>query len=207
MLQWEKYTRPPFSNKKAEQLIILLHGMGANGQDLIDLADQWRGFLPNAAFCAPNAPIKNAMIPWGYEWFSIPPHYFPISENILADIKKTMGQALPSLKNFIVQESEYWGVKPCNVALVGFSQGAMMALQLGIYTSLAKAIVSFSGVFLPSEKIILSDLRPEIFLSHGRQDAVIPFYVLEQSIQAIHHLGLKTSSILRPYLGLLSFFK
>lgn len=154
-------TLPPLHGA-ATHLIVLVHGYGADGQDLIGLAPQWQGLLPTAAFAAPNAPTRVPGAP-GYQWF-------PISRIDPHEMQKGVEAAGPVLDAYLDAELTRTGVAPENLVLVGFSQGTMLSLHVGLRRK-AAAIVGFSGLLagVPAQ-----GLFPPIFLSHGDHDQVIP---------------------------------
>jgi len=149
----------------ATQLVVLLHGYGADGNDLIGLAEHWRGLLPTVAFAAPNAPTR---VPGsqGYQWF-------PISRIDPHEMKKGVEVAAPALDEYLDGELARLNLPPERLALVGFSQGTMLSLHLGLRRAVKPAaIVGFSGL-LPGPPLELAEFPP-ILLTHGDQDQVIP---------------------------------
>ncbi|MEQ1755989.1 MAG: dienelactone hydrolase family protein [Micropepsaceae bacterium] len=166
--------RLPAATGKADRLVIFCHGYGADGNDLIGLGSHWKRLLPTAAFASPNAPERCAMSPMGYQWFGITRMQ---PEEMLRGVE----HAAPLLEAFIDSELARLQVDASRLALVGFSQGTMMALHVGLRRKVSPAaIVGFSGVLAGSER--LSDeivSRPPVLLIHGDADEVIP-------VQAIH---------------------
>ena len=149
----------------ATHLVVLVHGYGADGNDLIGLAEHWRGLLPTVAFAAPNAPTR---VPGsqGYQWF-------PISRIDPHEMKKGVEVAAPVLDEYLDAELARLNLPPERLALVGFSQGTMLSLHLGLRrAALPAAIVGFSGL-LPGPPPELAEFPP-ILLTHGDQDQVIP---------------------------------
>ena len=149
----------------ATHLVVLVHGYGADGNDLIGLAQHWRGLLPTVAFAAPNAPTR---VPGsqGYQWF-------PISRLDPHEMKKGVEAAAPVLEEYLDGELARLNLPPERLALVGFSQGTMLSLHLGLRRAVKPAaIVGFSGL-LPGPPPELAEFPP-ILLTHGDQDQVIP---------------------------------
>jgi len=144
---------------------VLVHGYGADGQDLIGLAQHWQSLLPAVAFAAPNAPTR---VPGGagYQWF-------PISRIDPHEMRKGVEAATPMLEDYLDAELARLGLPPERLALVGFSQGTMLSLHLGLRRKIKPAaIVGFSGLLAgtpPADGAI-----PPIFLTHGDSDTVIP---------------------------------
>ena len=169
---------------KADRLIVLCHGYGANGQDLISLAPHWQRLMPTAAFSAPNAPEPCPMAPGGYQWF-------PISRLDPSEMHKGVTRAAPVLEAFLDGELARYGLDALRLALVGFSQGTMLALQVGLRRKIAPAgIVGYSGALAGAE--LLKDeirVRPPVLLVHGDADEMIPVQALHLAAQALAVAG------------------
>ena len=164
----------------AKRLVVFLHGYGADGSDLIELGRQWRKLLPDAAFVSPHAPERCVGAPTGRQWFSL---------NVLApndargEDERWRGvvAARPALDAFLDAELQRLGLDDSRLALVGFSQGSMMALHVGLRRRRAPAaIVAYSGMLVGPDKLGEAKARnprgepPPILLVHGDQDPVIP---------------------------------
>ena len=165
---------------RAKQLVVFLHGYGADGKDLIEIGRQWRNWLPDAAFVAPNAPERCAMSPIGRQWFGLsnrrPDDPRGADERWTGAVK-----ARPALDAFLDAELARLGLDESRLALVGFSQGTMMALHVGLRRRRAPAaIVAYSGMLVGPDKLGEAKARnprgepPPILLVHGDQDPVIP---------------------------------
>ncbi len=164
---------------KADRLIVLCHGYGADGNDLIGLAPHWQPILPAAAFVAPNGPERCDMSPMGYQWF-------PISRMDPEELGKGIESAAPLLEEFIDEELERHGLAPNQLALVGFSQGTMLSLHVGLRRKIAPAaIVGFSGTLALPERLSEITVRPPILLIHGDRDDMIPPSMLFSSASAL----------------------
>lgn len=154
-----------------QSLVILLHGLGSNGQDLISLAPYFAQKLPNTAFISPDAPFACDMVPAGYpnsyQWFSLQDRD---PDKILSGIQT----AAPILDAYITEQIEKYGVVPEKCALVGFSQGTMMSLYAAPrYKSALAGVLGYSGaLFLGDETDI--QYKPPIHLIHGEADDVVP---------------------------------
>ena len=118
------YTHGPASGGAPKQIVVLLHGLGADGRDLLGLAPEFKDALPDAIFVSPDAPNACDMAPMGYQWFSLR-EWTP--EAILRGVQ----QAAPVLDAFIDSLLEKYKLPPEKLALVGFSQGTMMSLYVG----------------------------------------------------------------------------
>ena len=171
--------RLPAASGKAERLIVMCHGYGADGNDLIGLAPHWRSILPAAAFAAPNGPQRCDMSPMGYQWF-------PISRMDPAELAKGIESAAPLLDEFIDEELDRHGLEPAQLALVGFSQGTMLSLHVGLRRAVAPAaIVGFSGTLALPDKMAEISARPPVLLIHGDQDDMIPASTIFGSASAL----------------------
>ena len=169
---------------KARQLVVFLHGYGADGADLIEIGRQWRAFLPDADFVAPNAPERCAMSPMGRQWF-------PLTMRDPDERWRGVVAARPTLDAFIDAELAKRGIDDRHLALVGFSQGTMMALHAGLRRPTApRALLGYSGMLVegPGQA---GDARrpypkpPSILLAHGEEDEVIPVEALMMSANAL----------------------
>jgi phospholipase/carboxylesterase len=183
----------PASGGKPRQLVILLHGLGADGNDLIGLAPYWAPLLPDAEFLAPNAPFPCDMAPYGYQWFSFQNHD-------LAAIEAGVRAAAPHLDAFIDDALAARGLSERELALVGFSQGTMMSLHVGLRrASPVAAIVGYSGALIgdvtaPGE--VRS--RPPVLLIHGEADDVVPFAAMALAEQGLNAAGVPVTTLGRP---------
>jgi phospholipase/carboxylesterase len=181
---------------KARQLVVLLHGYGADGNDLISLAEHWQALLPEAAFIAPHAPTRCGMGGPGFEWF-------PLSRMDPHEMARGAEGAMPAIERFLEAELARRELSGDQLALVGFSQGTMMALQVGLRRRTPPAgIVGFSGIVVGAER--LPDLTrgtPPVLLTHGEADQVIPAGALFVSAAALGTAGLPVQWHLAPGLG------
>ncbi|MBL8597388.1 MAG: dienelactone hydrolase family protein [Devosia sp.] len=159
---------PPKAGGAPKRLMVLLHGYGADGQDLISLGYQWRELWPDMLFVAPNAPDVCDMSATGYQWF-------PIGGEMPLRRIQGVEAARPVIVNFLIDLWAQTGISPGSTVLAGFSQGAMMALHVG--TSLDQGlagIVAFSGAFVPPAGFGSGKFaRPPTALVHGDSDGVV----------------------------------
>lgn len=166
------------------QLVVFLHGYGADGNDLIAIGQQWRTLLPDALFVAPHAPQVCAQAPVGRQWFGLDLR----SEE---ELWRGVNQAAPLLDAFLDAELGRHGLGPERLALVGFSQGAMLALHIGLRRRNA-AIVSYSGVLVGPRHLAKAANGPgaPILLVHGNQDDLIPVEALFVSAEELAKAGI-----------------
>src|SRR3954454_304883 len=173
-------TRPPLGGGQPRRLVILLHGLGADGNDLIGLQQYWGQLLPEAEFVSPNAPFPCDMGPYGYQWFSVQDR---TPESMLAGVRA----AAPILDAFIDDELSKRGLTESDAALVGFSQGTMMSLYVGLRRSRQLAgILGYSGRLIAPD-LLASELRlrPPVLLVHGTHDQLVPFDSLAHAEAAL----------------------
>jgi phospholipase/carboxylesterase len=165
---------------RARQLVVFLHGYGADGNDLIELGGQWRALMPDAAFVSPHAPERCAASPMGRQWFALS-SAAPEDPRGAADRWQGAVAARPAIDAFLDAELARLGLDDSRLALVGFSQGAMMALHVGLRRAHAPAaIIGYSGLLIGPEHLGEAQARgargerPPILLVHGDQDPMIP---------------------------------
>lgn len=186
----------PASGGPAKQLVILLHGVGADGNDLIGLAPMLSQGLPDAEFLAPNAPEPCDMAPVGYQWFSL--------QDRSADvIEAGVRAAAPLVDKFIDDNCAIRQITPDRVALFGFSQGCMMSLFVGLrrQTALA-AVLGYSGALVAPEKLAAEIVsRPPVLLVHGEADPVVPYQMLAAAQAELEAAGVDVQTVSRPGLG------
>jgi phospholipase/carboxylesterase len=158
----------------ARQLVVFLHGYGADGNDLIEIGRAWQGMIPQAAFVSPHAPEPCGQASVGRQWF---PLTFRDPDERWLGVNK----AAPVLESFLDAELKRHNLPPSALALVGFSQGTMMALHHGLRRSVAPfAIVGYSGMLVvppdanPESFAAEIKSRPPVLLIHGDQDDLIP---------------------------------
>ena len=163
----------PANGGPADRLVVLVHGYGADGNDLIALGNHWRTLMPSAAFVAPNGPQRCDGNPMGYQWF-------PITRLDPVELLKGIESAAPLLDAFIDQELEANGLDGSRLALVGFSQGTMMSLHVGTRRVPGPVcILGYSGALVAPEKLADVPSRPPVMLIHGDADDMLP-------VQAMH---------------------
>jgi phospholipase/carboxylesterase len=176
---------------QASELVVLLHGYGADGNDLIGLASHWQDRLPGAEFVAPNAPDRVPGAPSGFQWF-------PISRIDPREMRDGVAMAAPRIAEFLDAELARLQLPPERLVLAGFSQGAMLALHLGLSRSPA-AIIGFSGLLAtpPPE----GKPRPPVLLTHGDADTVIPVNAMFAAATALGRAGVPVQWHLAPGMG------
>jgi phospholipase/carboxylesterase len=170
----------PQAGGAARRLVVFLHGYGADGRDLIEIGRAWQPLMPDCAFVSPNAPEPCGQAPVGRQWF---PLTFQDPDERWIGVNK----AAPILERFLDAELTRRALPPSGLALVGFSQGTMMALHVGLRRATAPlAIVGYSGMLVeppqPQADKFVAEIksRPPVLLVHGDRDELIP-------VQALFH--------------------
>jgi phospholipase/carboxylesterase len=186
----------PAAGGPPEQLVILLHGLGADGQDLIGIAPHWAQVLPNAAFVSPNAPFPCDMAPYGYQWFSVQDRS---PEAMLSGVR----MAASPLDAFIEKEMGDAGLDESRTALVGFSQGTMMSLYVGPRRERQLAgIVGYSGRLI-APQLLAEEIRsrPPVLLAHGTADEVVPYASMAEAEKGLTAAGISVETLSCPGIG------
>lgn len=168
----------------ADSLVVFVHGYGADGEDLIGLAPYFQKVLPNTAFVSPNAPERIPGQPFGYQWFGIT-RLDPALMAAGAD------SAAGTLESFIAEELERHGVDDSRLVLVGFSQGTMMSLHVGLRRAVQPAaIVGFSGALVAADRLKQEiRVKPPVLLIHGDSDPMVPVDALHAATAALADAG------------------
>ncbi len=186
----------PASGGAPRQLVILIHGYGSNGDDLIGLVPYWRAALPDAVFVSPNAPEPCPGAPGGYQWWALSTMSFE---------ERTLGarRAGPVLDAFIDEELARYGLGEDRLALAGFSQGTMLALHVGPRRERQIAgIVAYSGM-LTDELGLKAEMRsrPPVLLTHGDADPVLPVAAFYEAKAGLERLGFDLTTHVSRGLG------
>ncbi len=192
--------RAPAAGGAADSLVIFLHGYGADGHDLIDLAEPLATLLPRTAFASPHAPERCEMSPMGYQWFSLR----GIEAGVESSVRAAAADgAAPILSDFIASELARTGVGRDRLVLIGFSQGAMMALHVGLrLVPPVAGIIGFSGMLVePGRLLHEAHGTPPVLLVHGMADPVVPFALMDKAVQGLAAAGIAATALARPGLG------
>lgn len=171
---------------KGKRLVVFVHGYGADGNDLISLAEPLKPHLPDTVYYAPDAPNRCKINPMGYEWFPIP----WIDGSSEEEARAGMETSAAMLDDWLTETMQAEGIDAANTMLVGFSQGTMMSLHIGPRREEQLAgIVGFSGRLLYPERLKEAKTKPPILLVHGDMDDVVPPQSLQEAAQALVEAG------------------
>jgi phospholipase/carboxylesterase len=183
----------PASGGKPKKLVLLLHGLGADGNDLIGLAPHLERLLPEAVFVSPNAPFPCDMAPYGYQWFSL-------QDRDPGAILSGVRAAWPILDAFIDDQLARFALTEADTALLGFSQGTMMSLFTAPRRARAvAAVVGFSGALVGAE-LLAGEIksRPPVILVHGDADPVVPVQAAHGAKAALEKAQVPVELHIRP---------
>ncbi len=186
---------PPRSGRPARQLVVLLHGVGADGADLIGFAPALAEALPDAAFVAPDAPSPCDMAPFGRQWFSL-------QDRSPARLAVGVRAVEPTLRAFLEAELSRLSLPASALALAGFSQGAMVALHAGLrMAGPPAAILAYSGALLAPESLpaeLAARPSPPVLLVHGESDGVVPVRASRVAEGALRAAGVPVEALYVP---------
>ena len=185
----------------AKNLVVFLHGYGADGNDLIEIGRAWQSALPDAAFVSPHAPHPCGQAPTGREWF-------PLTMRDPGERWTGVNSAAPALNSFLDAELKRHNLPGSALALVGFSQGTMMSLHVGLRRAVAPAaIVGYSGILVAPENAdpekFAAEIRskPPVLLIHGDSDDLIPVQALFMAAQGLSSLNVPVEWHVSPGIG------
>jgi phospholipase/carboxylesterase len=187
---------PPKSGAAPKQLMVLLHGYGADGRDLLSLGWDWRDLFADMLFVSPNAPEICAQNPGGFQWF-------PLAIDRIGGRIEGAASARPVLVSFLIDLWAQTGLTPAETILCGFSQGAMMALHVG--ASLDQklgGVIAFSGAFIAPDGFTDDYFaKPAVALIHGELDQLVDPELSRQSAQILADAGYEVRLHISPGAG------
>lgn len=183
----------PESGGRPDRLVILLHGLGADGRDLIGLAPLFAKFLPHTVFVSPDAPFPCDMAPFGCQWFSL-------QDRSRDAVLRGVRRAAPILDSFIASQMDKYGIAAENTALAGFSQGTMMSLYVAPrFPEKLAGVLGYSGALIGGDELDAPGiLRPPVHLIHGDADPVVPVEAYEEAESALRRHGFTISGGITP---------
>jgi phospholipase/carboxylesterase len=175
--------------------VILCHGVGSDGNDLISLAPYWARVLPDAVFVSPHGPEPFDMAPMGRQWFSL-------GDRDLTKLGAGVRRAAIVLDAFIDAQLAKYALPPTAYALMGFSQGAMTVLFTGLRRAEApRAILAFSGALIAPETLPAeAKNQAPVLLGHGEADPVVPAFLSRDAAAALQALSIPVQTVFSPAL-------
>ena len=191
-LSLNTYTLKP--KQHTDSLVILLHGYGADGQDMLPIINHWQADLPRTLFIVPDAPFPCEVNPSGKQWFSLQPFN-------LETITREANQNRYYMAQFIEDALSQTNVASTRLILAGFSQGGMFALHVGL--TMSQPIGGIVGYSCALASLDAEDIRtkPPVLLIHGEQDDVVPYHLMQDSAQRLKDYGIPTTTMSRANLA------
>ncbi|WP_239806127.1 alpha/beta hydrolase [Croceicoccus hydrothermalis] len=185
----------PLSGAPPRRIVLLLHGYGSNGADLISIAPMWQHALPDALFLAPDAPHPCDM-GMGYQWW-------PLADLSPDALARGAQNAAGTVDDFITRKLTQYDLTEADLAIVGFSQGTMLALHVGPRRSRqVAAIVGYSGMLTGAAQLRRETVtKPPVLLVHGDADPVVPFAAMADAETALAACGFDVDSHAAPGVG------
>lgn len=188
------YLKP--KSDKIENIILFLHGYGANGEDLISLSSNWINFLPNTIFYSPNAPFVCNEVPNGFKWFEL-------MQRSKDEVKDGLIKAGPYLNNFIDEILDSNNLEMKNLIVIGFSQGTMLSLHhLNKRNEACAGLIGYSGLLFENKEFVKEiKSRFPILLYHGLDDEIINYESSQSASENLKKYGFTVDCIIQKNLG------
>lgn len=181
----------------ARQLVVLCHGIGVDGSDLLPIARLLAGALPDTAFALPHAPHRFTLAPdQGRQWFDL-------FDRTFGEVEQGARATAPSLVRYLADECSRLGLPHRAAVLAGFSQGGMMALYAGLRMADPPGGIAALAAALPGFAETARDLRarPPVLLVHGERDEIVPVQMSRDAERLLRGLGVPVHAVYRPELG------
>lgn len=175
---------------QTKNLVIMLHGVGSNSSDLISLAD-YLNLNQDTTFLSPNAPYEYDMAPTGFQWFSL-------RDRSTQSMYRALASEGQVFNNYIDKKLSEYDLSPADLIVLGFSQGAMLALHhLPRRNEPINSIIAVSGALIKPD-VLAEEIKskPDVLLIHGNQDPVVPFIAFEEAHQKLKSLGINCDTLI-----------
>lgn len=192
-ITFSAFILPPASGKKPDSIVVLFHGYGDTGENFLSVGALLGQFLPNALFVALDGPIACRSIPLGKQWLSAP-------KNCHSQLLKEINNLTPPLNRHLDNLLKTYNIPPEKIVLVGFSQGARIALHIGLRRSKCAGIVALSGSYL-DDPTAANLSRPPILIIHGIEDQKVPVSLARESYKQLDRLKMPVTLFLLPGVG------
>ncbi|MDX2103143.1 MAG: alpha/beta fold hydrolase [Alphaproteobacteria bacterium] len=189
-------SRRPARGGTPDALVVMLHGLGANGADLMGLAPYLEDAAPGAEFLAPDAHEPCDMAPMGFQWFSL-------LDRRMEVMAPAAAAASPVVNQFLDEELAKRGLPPERLVLLGFSQGTMMSLQVALRRPQAiGGVIGFSGALMETPSFDADvTARPPVLLIHGTDDGIVPFGAMAKAEGTLKRVGVEVGCVTCPGVG------
>ena len=196
---YSAHSLSPASGLKPDSLVVLIHGYGDTGKDLLELGNAWSTLLPNTLFIAPDGPDRSEHNPFGHQWFGLA-DWDPaqkLTKEHVSQMMKEIQQLTPSFNRYLDDLLETHGLQPEKLALVGFSQGAMLAWHIGLHRPLCAGVLAYSGAFLEDlEEVKVA--YPPVLLIHGANDQLLSPVFSQVAKGRLESLGVSVNLTVLP---------
>jgi len=190
----EKLRLAPQSGGKPKKLVVLFHGYGSQGEDLLSLASYWSRLMPETEFLAPNGPDICETYPLGFQWFGL-------KEFTPFNVRAGLDVAGPRIRDYLLNALSERNLTPADLSVVGFSQGGMLALELMFVLPGLRGSICYSGAFYPPLAKVLQQPYPEVLLVHGNVDPTVPYIAFMQAQQDLKKFGINPHTLTCTGLG------
>ncbi|OYZ36128.1 MAG: hypothetical protein B7Y25_08300 [Alphaproteobacteria bacterium 16-39-46] len=181
---------PPASGNKPDSIVVLFHGYGDNAENFLLLGALLGQFLPNTLFVAPEGPLDCKTVPSGKQWLKT-------SKNNRPQLLKEIKNLTPPLNQYLDNLLKTYNIPSQKMALMGFSQGARIALHIGLHRPMCAGIVAFSGSYLEDPETVPLTRTP-ILIIHGTEDKMAPVSLARESHKRLKALKMPVTLILLP---------
>ncbi len=187
------HTLPPQAGGKPDSIVVFLHGYGSNGEDLLSLGHVWGALLPHTVFVAPDGIKPHPEVPGGHQWFGL-------QDWDVHRLVKDMHAITPELNRYLDGLLKQYDLAPDRLALVGFSQGAMLSMHIALHRPKCAGVVAYSGALLEDPKV-LKVAAPPVLLIHGTADEVLEAHLSQLAHESLTRQGVPSTLLLLPNLA------